>query len=587
METSKPVQAIDLPDNARPTAGATIAATPDAPAVRFEKYTPALYLLFGLLWLLNIHSTLLTEPDEGRYAEIPREMLVSGDWVTPHLNGIVYFEKPPLQYWITAAAYAVFGTEPWVSRLWTWVSSGLGALVCVLAGTWLFGRQAGLLAGMILLSSPLYFVVGHINTLDAGLTLWMTVSMLALLVAKARVSTRPPPRVWMWVAWAAAALGFLSKGPIALAIPVLTMLAYAALTRSLTIFKDCELVRGGALFTVIALPWYALAAARNPEFLNFFFVHENLARYATNGHARTAPWWFLVVVLFAGMLPWITAALRGWYEAIVATKRDAFSPLTYLAVHAAVLLLFFSASSSKLAPYIAPATPALALLAAVWIDRRAGTSGFLASAAVGGCVFLAGAPLLLWRLRSGGEGAESEQFLPWVVAAGVVWLLGALIAMLVRRRLPAAAPAVIVALACLVGLQLLMSGLPVFATSRSAQPVAAALERSDSRHAPLYMVGTYLQGLPFYLRRTAIVVDYTGELEVQLDHRQRNWLPSLEVFANRWRQEERPVAVIDRRHWNDVVSLGLSLERLYEDSRLIVVRKGSSPAAASVFQVQP
>src|SRR5262245_2394708 len=126
-----------------------------------------------LIWFSNLDYRKLIKPDEGRYAEIAREMAVTGDWVTPRLNGIKYFEKPPLQYWATATAYTLFGPHEWTARLWSALTGLFGIALSWWAGRRLFGAAAGAYAAIVLASSLMYVVLGHLNTLDMGLTLFL------------------------------------------------------------------------------------------------------------------------------------------------------------------------------------------------------------------------------------------------------------------------------------------------------------------------------------------------------------------------------------------------------------------------------
>src|SRR3954465_11540969 len=141
----------------------------------------SLLLVALIIWFSNLDYRKLIKPDEGRYAEISREMTVTGDWVTPRLNGIKYFEKPPLQYWATAAAFTAFGEREWAARLWTGLTGFCGVLLAAFAARSLYGPTAGLLAGAMLAGSLMYFVMGHLNTLDMGLTALLEAALVAFL----------------------------------------------------------------------------------------------------------------------------------------------------------------------------------------------------------------------------------------------------------------------------------------------------------------------------------------------------------------------------------------------------------------------
>ena len=141
-----------------------------------------------MIWFANLEYRTLVKPDEGRYAEIPREMVVSGDWTTPRLNELKYFEKPPLQYWATATGLRrVFGEHQWTSRLWTGLTGFAGILLVWFAGLRLFGREAAGYAALLLGSSLLYVLMGHINTLDMGVTFFITLGIVGLLIGQTGV----------------------------------------------------------------------------------------------------------------------------------------------------------------------------------------------------------------------------------------------------------------------------------------------------------------------------------------------------------------------------------------------------------------
>ncbi|MBI3068262.1 MAG: glycosyltransferase family 39 protein, partial [Betaproteobacteria bacterium] len=248
-----------------------------------------LLLAVTLIWFSNLEYRKLVRPDEGRYAEIPREMAVSGDWLTPRLNGIKYFEKPPLQYWATAAAYTMFGEHHWTARLWPALTGWLGLLLVFFAGRRLFGNVAGFYSAVVLAGSPLYALVAHVNTLDMGVTFFMTAVLLAFLLAQHAAATPRENRTWMHVAWAAAALAVLSKGLIGVVLPAAALVVYSLVQRDFALWKRLHLASGVALFLLIAAPWFVAVSIANPEFPRFFFVHEHFERFLTTVHKRDQP----------------------------------------------------------------------------------------------------------------------------------------------------------------------------------------------------------------------------------------------------------------------------------------------------------
>ena len=187
----------------------------------------ALAALLAFVWLATLDTRPLFNPDEGRYAEIPREILSSGDWVIPHLNGLVYIEKPPLQYWATALMYRLLGPSALTARLYCALTA-LGTLwVTGLVARRLWGFEAGWLAAAVLSGMLLFVVLGQLLTLDMSLTFYMTLSLAAFLLAQ----TAAQPRRWMLLAWIGAALGVLTKGLVAAAIPAAVLVIYSVSCR--------------------------------------------------------------------------------------------------------------------------------------------------------------------------------------------------------------------------------------------------------------------------------------------------------------------------------------------------------------------
>src|SRR5688572_28281129 len=197
----------------------------DAPLSR--RALAALIIVFVLVWFTGLEYRILIHPDEGRYAEIPREMALSGDWLTPRLNGLKYFEKPPLQYWMTALAYRAFGVHNWTARLWPALSTFLAALFLGYVGWQLGGAPLGIYTAAGLLSCVGYIINAHLLTLDGVLTSFLTVAFGALMLAQRDGVDKVTRRNWMWVCLAAMAGASLTKGLIGIVIPGATLVLYS------------------------------------------------------------------------------------------------------------------------------------------------------------------------------------------------------------------------------------------------------------------------------------------------------------------------------------------------------------------------
>ena len=334
-----------------------------------------LLILFALLAILVTLSDLghrrLANPDEGRYSEISREMAVTGDFVTPRLNDLKYFEKPPLQYWATAMAFKAFGESEFTARLYT-ALCGIGCILLIAyTGKRVFDEETGLLAGTVMLSTPFFMAMAGIVTLDMGLTFWLTLAVCAFAISQ-HVASDPSRRHWLWVAWAAMAAAVLSKTLIGIVFPAAALFLYCLVQRDFRMLLKLEWLRGLVIFFAIAAPWFVIISMREPEFLQFHFIHEHFERFLSTVHRREQPWWFFFPILFAGLLPLavalIPACVAGWRRpASGGIEGHTFSPNKFLLIYSLFILLFFSKSGSKLPHYILPMFPVLALVMATYL----------------------------------------------------------------------------------------------------------------------------------------------------------------------------------------------------------------------------
>ncbi|HZO22402.1 MAG TPA: phospholipid carrier-dependent glycosyltransferase [Steroidobacteraceae bacterium] len=501
----------------------------------------ALWILLAVVWFATMPWRPLLDPDEGRYAEIPREMLSSGDWITPRLDGLKYFEKPPLQYWATAATYSVFGLSEWTARLWT-VGLGFLCLPMVLAfASRLRGRAAGLCALTALAVSPYFEIVGHLNLLDAGFTFWLTATAFAFVLAQCEPPRSAAQRRWMLLAWGAAALAVLTKGIVVGVLTGASLALYSLVERDYRPWRRLHLVRGGALFLLIALPWFIAVSVRNPSFLKFFFVHEHIARFLTTVHQRVEPWWYFAVLLLIGTLPWLTrlpgSVAAGWRES---EQNDRFKPLKFLLIFCVVTLLFFSASGSKLAPYILPIMPPLAVIAAAGLPNPA---SFIRRTALftGVLLLLIAVGLVIYSLRR--NGYFPHEALPWLLAGSAAALCSVLI-----QWFPRTAATMTLALAtaglAVLGCQCLLGAYTQVPPQRSAYRLARAVRPLIHRQTELYSLGQYRETLSPYLQRTLQLVQFQGELAFGLSEEPAKDLTG-DAFLTHWNQATDAIAFLD------------------------------------------
>ncbi|MEJ2444280.1 MAG: glycosyltransferase family 39 protein [Exilibacterium sp.] len=262
-----------------------------------------------LLWFALLGYRDLIDPDEGRYAEISREMVASGNWITPHLNGFKYFEKPPLQYWTTATIFTVFGENNTTARLWVAAIGFAGALWAGFVGTRLYGRNAGYYAFIITLSGLLYFGNAHYLTLDTTLTVFVVLALGSLVLAQHQRRQPASNRAWMLLGWAALAAAVLSKGLIGLVLPAGATVFYSLWQRDWNLWRHLHLIKGATLLLLLTVPWFIAVSTRNDEFAHFFFVREHLQRYTTPVHGHNGPIWYFPVVFLLATAPWLTTSI--------------------------------------------------------------------------------------------------------------------------------------------------------------------------------------------------------------------------------------------------------------------------------------
>jgi 4-amino-4-deoxy-L-arabinose transferase-like glycosyltransferase len=522
-----------------------------------------LVLLMAAIWFGNLEYRKLVKPDEGRYAEIAREMATSGDWVTPRLNGIKYFEKPALQYWVTAGAYRLFGEHHWTARLWSALTGFLGIFFTAFAATRLFGREAGLLAAAVLGSSLLYTLIAHMNSLDMGMTFFMGGALMSFLLAQQDAASKPANRLWMHVAWAALAFSVLSKGLMGIVLPGAVLVLYTLIERDFGLWKKLHLFSGIALFMAIAAPWFIAVSIANPEFFHFFFIHEHFERFLTKTHGRYEPWWWFIPVLAAGILPWIVTLIdtmvRAWKVEPAAEQR--FKPKRFLLIWAVFIFIFFSLSGSKLASYILPIFPALALLIGEHLSRIDGRRLFWQILPV---AFLATAGLILApnAVRfAGSELARGQYavFANWLLAASAIWLVGTVAALLLSYRDKVRGAVIVLACTSLIAAQVLLTGHDSLSATRSDYAIAEQIKPHLRPGAPFYSLEGYDQTLTFYLKRTMTLVAYQDEMAFGLTQEPHKWLPDIESFKQAWVRQPYALAIMPHSTYQQLASQGLPM----------------------------
>lgn len=330
-----------------------------------------LLVLSALTFLVGLDAPAVTDSDEAFYAEASREMVESGDWLTPAYNYEPRFQKPVLYYWLTSATYLVTGASGGPARFWA-ALSGIG-LVFVTAGfarRW-YDDDTALLAGAITATSFGYVALGRMALPDLPLALFVTAAIGAALVAVGDRVSRPRP--WLLAAAIAAALGFLTKGPLAVVLPAIVVAPIVAIERRRSRIARSDVLIAALVFVAVATPWYlAMWARHGTPYLQSFFIGDNFERFATDRFNEPRPFWYYLPVVLGGLAPWSPFVLLGAGAMVrLLTGGSGTGSLeTRLALWIGAPLVLLSLSVGKQPRYVLPLLPPIAMLLAHGLVER-------------------------------------------------------------------------------------------------------------------------------------------------------------------------------------------------------------------------
>jgi 4-amino-4-deoxy-L-arabinose transferase-like glycosyltransferase len=482
---------------------------------RRRKRAAFLLIILACSYLFLFHNLggySLKEPDEGRYAEIPREMVEQGDYVVPHLNYVRYFEKPPLLYWAVALSYRTFGVNEWSFRF----PNALAALLCVLmtylfVSRW-FGDEAGFLSSLILLTSLGFFALAHIVTIDM---LFSFLLFACLLFFCEYYRERKPFILYLFFAFLA--LAVLAKGPVALVLLAATIVLFLWSERNLSFLGTMFRVGPILLFGVVAAPWFIVMCVREKEFFQFFFVDQHILRFVTTKHKRSGPLYYFLPVLFGGLFPWSIFIPRA-----VATSWHTRELRLFL-IWSAVVFAFFSISGSKLPPYILPVFPAVSVVLAnlfrqSWqrtmrLNRE--LIAYLVFFSVTALTGLASVTGVLdgYLARLPEIGAVAKAIRPLILAVSMA-SLGTLVVTFfpkIRTYKTLFCALCVFSLVLFMGV---MSHSQVTDRLNTTKELAARIAAMGKPGPVVVSYGSFDETLPFYLKRRTFIANHLGELEM-------------------------------------------------------------------------
>jgi len=473
-----------------------------------HRITLPLLLLAALTFFAGLGRGAITDSDEGFYAESSREMVASGDWVTPHYNYEPRFQKPILYYWLTSATYLVTGAGEFGARFWA-AMAGVGlVLVTAAAGRRWYDETTGLLAGAIVATNFGYFSIGRMALPDLPLTFCITLAIWAALVST--LEQERSPRRFVVLAALGLGLGFLMKGPVGLIIPAIVIVPVLMLERRSIGLNPADIVLGFLIMIAVAMPWYLLMWSRHGnDYLQSFFVGDNLERFATSRFNDPRPWWFYLPVVAGGLLPWTPLALV-WLGPITQLLRGRRAVGTIdlrLLMWALLPLIFYSISVGKQPRYVLPVLPPLALLLASSIVERTqewrGLDGarsmprralpVVAGSLMSGAFFVA-LGILLYRAQ---PLLINVQSIYTTIAASAIAVMGAMVIVVAMSGSWRSAP-VVIALAAAVTLPAVQYGALSSGGDDTVRQMAKLVQQNRQADGEVGTIGVFVRNLVFY-----------------------------------------------------------------------------------------
>ncbi len=453
-------------------------------------------ILSLLILIITIQGYPLLNHDESRYSEIPREMVATGEYIVPRLNGIIYLEKPPLFYWLQSLSISVFGINEGAARFWNAFFASFTCMMLYIAGAVLYDRRTGFVAAGLLFSSLLFYAMAHFISLDMTLSAFVSGSLFCLMIGLHRPHQDGVRRAWIYGSYIFAALALMTKGLVGIVLPGSVFVIWMILTRRFVVLKQIYLVSGLLLFFAIALPWHILIQERVPQFFDFYVIGQHFNRYLTLAENRYEPFWYFIPILLAGLLPWTFYAILSLYHSCrswIGNIRGK-STETFLWVWILFVFIFFSISKSKLIPYILPVLPPIFLLLAhdISVLRPARFPKLKILIGIGLCAVI----------------IYSIAIPTWTYYA-----------------------------------------------DRSIKPLAMLINERKGQYDELVSFGQYYQDLPFYTQQFVTVVNTQGELDFGMTLEDKtDYMIKQELLFKRWTDpNHRILMVISRKKYQYIL----------------------------------
>ncbi|MGK0188149.1 MAG: 4-amino-4-deoxy-L-arabinose transferase-like glycosyltransferase [Verrucomicrobiales bacterium] len=541
----------------------TMPKSQGASGSRVTKLLAVVFIVASFFLFVGNHG--LLEPDEGRYAEVAREMTASGDYFIPTLNGFSHVEKPPFIYWVTTLCYNAFGVSEFSARLPS-VLAALGTMFLTFQiGIMLGGTRVAWLAMIILASAVEFFLLARTLTPDMIMCFWITAAIACLV--KHHIDKQRS--IYSWLFFVAMGVGFLTKGPMAIVVPTFAAIGLAISRRSESLQKlDLPWNLGGLISIGIALSWFIVASGRHPHLYDYFVQTELLDRFLSSSHGRSQPWWFFLPILIAGFLPWTLFLLKPAASLFRKIKnRNQFGANTWLLIGWLIPpFVILSVSGSKLLTYVLPLFPGLAIATALSIRSASHLSRQSLYLFATMCF---SAAIISWLLPVIASGDLAIQFSPFAISGFVLAAIS--LVFCAQSSSSANFRPTAFAMAALICWLSLASQVPrangVLAQQASVKNLASLLKsQPDFEHARIVSANIRAHGLEFYLRSSVEVTEGQADLVFAPNETQAARLHANAKSVSRLKCRTCPIYVVTRtddyqkhflkRHWNSLGQCG-------------------------------
>ena len=335
----------------------------------WQKETFLIIILIGIclvLFFFRLGAGPLGGGDESKHASTSKDMVLSGDWVTPRYNGENFYDKTPLYNWLAAISFLLFGFTEFAARLPAALLGSGGVMITYWLAKRMFGPVVAFLSALVLATSAEYIVLSRVVVHDISLAFFVTLALTLFFVGYKNEKHRRPAFL---IGYAALGFAVLAKGPVGVVLPMIIIGLFLIYKRQLWFLKEMQIGWGVLIFFAVAAPWYILISSRNPDYMEYFFLEQNIGSFLSQQSRHPRPFYYYIPVLMGGLFPWSLFLPLAVYRAFRKRSAENGDGLIFALIWFGVVFIFFSMATSKLGTYILPLFPAASVLVGVlWYD---------------------------------------------------------------------------------------------------------------------------------------------------------------------------------------------------------------------------